>query len=632
MSVIICHPTKPLSLAVTALLAGVSLSQASHASVVEPMPETTLPEITVTGTRTPTLANNAIAQTVVIDETDLQHYRGQSVLDVLRGQAGFSFKQSGGDGSVSNFYLRGFDSKQILVLIDGIRYGSLSSGGGALNLIPADQIERIEVLQGASGSSLYGSDAMGGVIQVFTKGQHVPVSNVAVTLGAGTQNTTKAQITGQYRHRGTSLSLSAGQDKTDGIDATLPTAPFNIHTPDKDGFKSNNYSLVAKQKINEGLELGVTGLFAESTSHFDNGMAIKDAYSKQKNGAVSTFANFSQDKFSANLKYGQSFDKSTTYDGADWNTGRLDDIFNSKQQQANLQLGYQLPLGQVVGGAEWLKQSLDSTSQFSKKDRTIKSGFVGYQLNQPRYDVQAHVRHDDNSDYGSKTTYNVGGAGRVLPSTRIGVSYATGFKAPSFNDAYYKSEFFNGNPNLKPETSKNSEIFIENQQHLARFKQKTRLTGYQSKLTDGIVITDDFSTMQNLDKATIKGVNLTTDWQKNNVLFGLNYDHQTAKNDKTGKQLTYRPKDKGLAYIGYQQPSFDIRLENEYSGERFTNASNTKTLAGYNLVNLSGTYYVNPNLSINTRLNNLTDKHYQTAEGYRQKGINALVSATYQWF
>lgn len=599
---------------------------------VNDTPETTLSTIVVTATRTPTLAKNTIAQTTVINETQLQRYRGQSVLDVLRGQAGLNVTQSGGDGTLSNFYLRGFDSKRILVLIDGIRYSSLSAGGAALNLLPADQIDRIEIVQGASGSSLYGSDAMGGVIQVFTKGQSAKYSNVAVTLGAGTQDSYKAQVTGQYVTGDTTLSLSVGHDKTDGIDATLPTAPFDIHHPDKDGFKSDNYSLVAKHQVNDQLNVGITGLYTDSTSHFDNGVAIKDARSEQKNGAVSAFAQYEQGNVSANLKYGQSFDKATTYDGADWDTGRVDDVFDTKQQQANLQLGYRLPIGQVVGGAEWLKQSLDSSSTYSEKDRTTHSGFVGYQLAQPYYDVQANVRYDDNSDYGSKTTYNVGGAYRILPDTRLGVAYATGFRAPTFNDAYFKSTYFNGNPHLKPETSQNAEMFIENQSAVASLTQKTRLTGYHSKLKDGIVITDDYSTMQNIDKATIKGVTLTSDWQKNHTRWGLNYDHQTAENDQTDDQLSYRPKNKGMVYIGYQQPTFDIRAEAEYVGKRFTNADNSRSLGDYTLLNLSGNYYVNPNLSINTRLNNVTDKRYQTVEGYRQKGINALVSATYQWF
>lgn len=601
------------------------------------IPELTLPEEVITATRTPTLKTNLIAHTTVIDEDDLQRYRGKTVLDVVRNQAGFSIKQSGGDGALSNFYLRGFDSKQILVLIDGIRYSSVSAGGAALHLIPVDQIDRIEILQGASGASLYGSDAMGGVIQIFTKGQNATHSNVALTLGTGSEDSYKAQVTGQYVNNGTTFSLSAGHEKTDGIDATLPTAAYNIHHPDKDGFKSTNYSLVAKHKINDQLNIGVTGLYAQSTTHYDSSffdlatsqsLPYQNTYADQKNAATNAFINYQLDNLTAQLKYGQSFDKSMAYDGSTPNGTR----FDTQQQQANLQLGYQLPIGQLIGGAEWLKQSLKSTSQYSQKDVTINSGFVGYQLNQPKYDLQAHVRYDDNSEYGHKTTYHIGTAYRVLPTTRIGASYATAFRAPTFNDAYYKSDYFNGNPKLKPETSKNSEIFIENQQNLGSFKQKTRMMGYHSKLADGILITDDYTTMQNIDRAKITGVSLTSDWKKENVLFGLNYDHQKAKNENTGKTLPYRAENKGLAYIGYQQPKFDIRAEVEHVGERFADGNNTKTLDNYTLLNLTGNYYLSPTLSINSQINNLTSEDYQSAEGYRQKGINSFISMTYQWF
>lgn len=168
---------KLLSLSVVSTMLG--FSTASHAvesvapvsaPMSAPMPETTLPEIVITATRSPTPVTNVVAQTLVIKDEVLQRYSGQSVLDVLRQQAGFFIRQNGSDGSVSNFSLRGFDNKQILVLVDGIRYSSVTSGAGALNLLPASQIDRIEVLYGASGSSLYGADAMGGVIQVFYQG------------------------------------------------------------------------------------------------------------------------------------------------------------------------------------------------------------------------------------------------------------------------------------------------------------------------------------------------------------------------------------------------------------------------------------------------------------------------------
>lgn len=593
------------------------------------MPEVTFPTIVVTATRIPKLLNNTIAQTIVINEAALQRYRGQSVLDVLHGQLGFNVSQSGGDGTLSNFYLRGFDNKQILVLIDGIRYGSVASGGAALNLLPADQIDRIEIIQGASGSSLYGSDAMGGVIQVFTKGQSAKYSNVAVTVGAGSQNSYKAQVTGQYVEGGTTLSLSAGRDKTDGIDATLPSSWG--HENDKDGFTSNNYSLVLKHSLNSDVDLGLTGILADSTSDYDNDGKRNNTHADNKNGGASAFANYHHDKLTANLKYGESFDENDNFvDNA--GTG----YYYSKQKQVNLQLGYQLPLGNLIAGYENLRQSVDSDSTYSQDARSVNSVFLGYNVSQPTYDFQANIRHDDNSDYGNQTTYNVGAAYRILPNTRLGASYATGFRAPSFFETYAYNPAWNyiSNPDLKPEESDNSEVFIEHSNDL----QKTRLTGYYSDVKNLITYVTDSNFVgqsQNTSKSRIKGINLASDWQLDKTIFGINYDYQKTENRDTtyrDNELAYRPKNKGMVYLGYREPTFDIRAEAEHVGERFTNAANTKSLGDYTLLNVSGNYYVNPNLTLSSRINNLTDKDYQTIDGYRQKGINAFISATYQWF
>lgn len=595
-------------------------------------PHTTFDTLVFTAARTPTLLDNTIAQTTVIDEKQLQRYQGQSVLDVLRGQAGVYVTQNGGDGSVGGIRLRGYSSNQVLVLIDGIRYGSVTTGSAALGLLPADQIDRIEILHGASGSSLYGADAMGGVVQVFTKGQNAERSNVALTVGAGTHDSYKGQITGQYVNNATTLSLSTGYEKTDGIDATTRDnfSPY----PDKDGFESKNISLVAKHQLNPALDVGVTGLYSESTTDYDsdgydanfNATPFINTHSDQKNGAISAFANYQHNNLSADVKYGESYDKSTAYDG----TTPTGEKYDTTQKQATLQLSYQLPLGKVIGGYENLKQQLDSTRHYDVTSRTINSAFLGYQLNQDKYDVQLNVRNDDNSQFDNKTTYNVGGAYHITPNTRVGASYATNFRAPTFNDLYWQGS---ENPNLKPETSKNGEIFVENHNQ----NQRTRLTVYQSKLTDKLAwVTTDPKTyagqMQNIDKVDIKGASLTSDWTVNNLLFGASYDYVDTEDKKTGKELTYQPKNKGMVYVGYQQPQFDIRAEVQHVGERFRDVSNTNSLDSYTLLNISGNYHVNPNLTISSRLNNLTDEDYETIYGYNQKGINAFVSATYQWF
>lgn len=587
----------------------------------------TLPEMSITATRTPMALKNTVAQTRVIDENDLQRYYGQSVLDILRHQGSFQIRQYGGDGTAGSFILRGYDDKRILVLIDGVRYGSVTTGSSALSLIPADQIDRIEVLHGASGSSLYGADAMGGVIQIFTKGQNAKQSNIALTIGAGTENSYKGQVAGQYVNQGSTLSLSAGYEKTDGISALKNTIGVNS---DKDGFKSKNTSLVAKHRFNENIAVGVTSLMAKSTTEIDYGDR-----QEQENGAVSAFVDYQKGKLSTSLKYGKSEDKIDAFSSP---TATKPNVYNTKQKQLNLQLGYQLPVGEVIAGLERLEQSLDVSDKASYvvKDRKIDSAFVGYQLATDKYDMQANVRHDKNSQFGNKTTYSLGGAYRVLPNTRVGTSYATGFKTPSMNDLYgYSNEWggYRGNPNLKAETSKNWDVFVENSNQY----HKTRLTGYQSKLIDGLFYQSATtpSTTINQDEVQVQGINLTSDWQVNKLLLGLNYDYQKTENTKgtnKGKELTHRPNHKGLFYIGYQQPNFDVRAEIQYLGERFTTADNTKKIGGYSLLNISGNYYLTPNWTINTRINNLTDKEYETYTGYQQKGMNAFVSATYKWF
>ena len=608
-----------IGMSMTGVSAHAATSEAANGEA-----ESTLPSLTftTTATKTPTLVKNTIAQTTVIDEEQLQRYRGQSVLDVLRGKAGFQIKQYGGDGSASNFYLRGYDSKSILVLIDGIRYGSVSYGGANLNLIPSDQIDRIEILHGASGASLYGADAMGGVIQIFTKGQNAQQSNVALTIGGGTENSYKGQITGQYVNDTSTLSLSTGYEKTDGINATRPDVGSNYFA-DKDGFESKSASFVAKHKINDAVDVGVNGLVSKSTSDFDSGATLINTYSDQKNGAASAYINFNQDKFSANLKYGQSFDKTTTYDS----TSPQGNTFDTTQKQLNLQLGYKLPVGQLIAGLEHLKQEADVNANYAiyDLDRTVKSLFTSYLVTQNNFDFQAGVRRDDHSEYDKHTSYNIGGAYRINPTTRLGLAYSTGFKAPTVQDIYY------GSGKVRFQTNKNWEAFIEN----GGKNRTTRLTGYQSDIENKTIWADGKT--QVIPNASIDGINLSSDWKSDALLFGFDYDYQKAKNETTNQTLYYHPKNKATVYVGYQQPKYDLRAEVSYTDESispdYSKGQETRqTLDDYALLNISANYYLSPNLTINTRINNLTDTSYQTVYGYNAKGINSFISLTYQWF
>lgn len=567
------------------------------------LPQVELDKIVVTATRTPTKTSNVIAQTRVIDQEDLKRFQGQTIMEVLRRQPGFSIKQDGGVGTSSNFYMRGYSSNQILVLIDGIRYSSASLGNANLNLLPADQIDRIEILYGASGSSIYGADAMGGVIQIFTKGANIEKSNFSVTAGVGSHDHytygASAQLANEH---GTALSLSASHNETNGFNALSPNPVNSNYNADDDGFESNNFSIALNKRINEQWLAGASALYSKSTTEFDAGTVLKDAYADQENGSAQAFVDWRYlPGSSVKLQYGHSIDKSDTYDN-------FPSTFDTKQDQVSLLGQHKLTVGQGIYGLEYLNQSLDSTS-YEIDNRDVKSAFLGYVLASNQFDVQANLRFDDNSQYGNQTTYNLGGAYHINPNLRIGTSYAKGFRAPTFNEIY---PGYGGDPDLKPETSDNYEIFAEYNDTL----QSTRLTGYHNEVDDLIAYLNGTAT--NINAAKTKGISLTSDWVVNDYLFGGSYDYQQAKDSDDGKFLAFRPEHSGLIYTGYRLSNLDIRAEVEYVGKRYS--SSYDELDNYTLLNISGNYHINPNLILSSRLNNITNKDYTTNENYGQYG------------
>lgn len=593
------------------------------------LPEVQLDEIVVTATRTPTKISNTIAQTRVVDSEELKRYQGQTVLEVLKRQPGFSLYNNGGMGTVSNFYMRGYNGKQILVLIDGIRYSSISTGIAAINLLPVDQVDRIEILYGASGSSIYGADAMGGVIQVFTKGANIERNQFSVTAGVGSNDQYLYGASAQLANgKGTALSLSASHNETNGINATLPSNTFS-YNDDDDGFDSDNFSASLTQRFNDQWLAGASALYSKSTTEFDNGPA-KNVYSDQENGAGQVYVDWRYNPDSSvKLQYGHSIDNS--------DTPTYNSSYDTKQDQVSLVGQHQLPVGKGVYGVEYLNQSID-TSDFDVEDRDVTSAFLGYVLANNQLDAQANLRFDDNSQYGNQTTYNLGGAYHLNPNLRLGANYAKGFRAPSFNDLYSP---FGGNDSLDPETSDNYEAFVEYDTLL----QSTRLTGYYNKVDDLINYVSNptpsnpfAGNSENVDKAKIKGLTLTSDWQIDNYLFGGSYDYQQAKDDSNaandGNFLAIRPEHKGLVYLGYQLPSLDIRAEYEYVDDYYSGSANTdaQQVDSYGLLNISGNYQLNSNLTMSARLNNITNKQYITLPGYNTDGTNFFTSLTYNWY
>ena len=581
---------------------------------------TSLPVTVVTASRIAQPIDQVIGDISVIERAELERYSGETVLEVLKTQAGIQIRGNGGIGKTSSIFMRGTNSSHTLVLIDGVRYGSATGGSAAVEHLPVEQIERIEILRGAA-ASLYGSDAIGGVIQIFTRqGQTTP--QAFVSIGAGNYGSVQAStgLSGTWGQ--TQAALTVAHSETDGVSAVSNPAGFG-YNPDKDGYRNTSLGLNLSQKINDQVSVGATSLLASVKNQYDNGVE-HDSYNDGYNGAANLWANVRfNPQLQSRLQISRSLDDSDSY-GAE-------DETSYKTEQTQYQLQNTVEIGQfgtALFGLERLEQQVESSTIYAQTQRNVDSALLGYVLQQDQFSLQANLRHDRNSQFGNETTYSAGAGWWFVPSWQIGASVGTSFKAPSFNELYWPNEpFFRGNSNLRPEAGKNQEVYLRQDSDTLQ----SRLTLYRNDIKD--LLAYQFPTTVNIDQVLIQGLTLQTDWQDGLWQAGGSYDFLDAKDRSTGvnrdKQLTYRAKHTGLLYAGVAEDNWQVRAEVEAADRRFTNAANTAHLGGYSLVNLSGSLDIRPDLKLGLRVNNVFDKAYELTPNYGTLGTNGLLSLTY---
>ncbi|MFZ3194423.1 MAG: TonB-dependent receptor [Moraxellaceae bacterium] len=603
------------------------------AAAVATLPAT-LPVTVVTASRIAQPIDQVIGDISVIERAELERYSGESVLDALQMQASIQIISNGGAGKPSAVFMRGANTSHTLVLIDGVRYGSITLGTPALEHLPVDQIERIEILRG-SAASLYGSDAIGGVIQIFTR-QGSKTPSVSLTVGAGTENTQQASVTAGGQFGETRAAMTIAHSKTDGISAISNPSNSNFFA-DEDSYQNNSISLNLTQNLGTQHQVGARLLVAEGENQFDgaaydaNFSPVAQNYDYRnttQNGAFSVWSRHQwSDHLTTQLQIGRSEDKSDNFSPQS-STNYADDIsvFDTAQTQFSLNNELRFAYGSMTFGAERLEQKLNSSTNYPVKERSIDSFVAGYVGQYKNINVQANLRNDDNSQYGNETTYGVGFSAAINEQFSVGAQHSTAFLAPSFNDLYFP---FYGDASLAPEQSNSREVFIA----LKLADLRSRLTAYQNDVKDLIEYNPATFGPANIGQARLQGVTLNNDWQLDNLQAGLSYDYLDAEDRSNaanrGNQLRYRAKHSGVAYFGMQQDQLSGRVELQAVGTRYTNPSNTQQVAGYTLVNLSGSVEVTPELKIGLRVNNLFDEQYESIKDYGTLGTNGLLSLTF---
>jgi vitamin B12 transporter len=598
------------------------LAAFSCCAVAAERPVTTGEPVVVTATRIPQKLSETNQQAVVITREEIATSGHLSLVELLQARGGVEITNSGGLGQPSGVSMRGAEPRHTMVLIDGLRIGSATAGGTAFENIPLNQIERIEIVPGPL-SSVYGSDAIGGVIQIFTRSE----PGASARIGFGSYGTREVSASFGRRVNNTEFNFSAGMLESSSFDATKPTLPFAQHNPDSDRYRNKNLSARLTQQIAAGHSLGFTAFQSEGAAHFDAGLATDDVNRQ----TLQAFSIYSRNRITANwsslLRIGTTRDDSDT-------VGAFPGYFRTDQHQATWQNDLQLPVGTLVGGLEYLDQHVSSNTPFKQTGRTVASVFAGYVGNFGAHGLQLNARHDDNSQFGGRDTGSLGYSYRISEPLRVRASVGTAFKAPTFNDLYFPDfpPFFFSNPNLRPERSRNREAGIDYRSG----DRQIGVTIFQNDITDLITVFTDPATFvsntMNLARVRTEGMEFA--WR--GTLWGwqtrAQLSVQDPRDETTGSQLRRRAKQYGS--VGAERTFGPWRFGADIigSGERFdsTNEAPNTRMHGYGLLNLTAGYVLARDWSINARWNNVLDREYELNQFFNTPGSNLFVWVAWQ--
>jgi len=590
-------------------------------------------DVVVTASRVEQTRESVIADVTVISHEEIKRSGQSTFIELLQTQPGIEISANGGAGKTSSVFLRGTNSNQIVVLIDGLRVSSATAGTTTFENIPLAQIDRIEILRGPA-TSLYGQDAIGGVIQIFTKrGEGTPQLNAAIGYGAYNTKTAEAGFRGSVAN--TKFSVNASSLDSDGFSATR----FRTgQQADKDGYRNLAFTGAVSHQIAEGHEAGLQVFSSEGRNRYDT----SNTFSNYADLSQLSYSIFSKNQIASfwhsTIRIGEGID-----DSIDYSAPNSRSQFKTKQLQYSWQNDFLLPVGTLTLLYDRLEQKVASETAFSKTSRNNDGYTASYLANVGAHAFQASYRNDHNSQFGTNNTGNIGYGFRFNANWKASASFGTAFKSPTFNDAFFPFIDFGifgtyqGNPNLKPEKSRNKEISLA----YANATQKLSATAYHNQIDNLILISQGIfnDSPINLGSATIKGITLAGSQRWDDLQLRGSVDIQSPKDDETGNMLVRRAN--RHASVNLSQTWGDWRLGSELiaSSMRYSDPSNDFRLAGYALLNLVAEYKINQDWSFQGRLNNVLDKDYAlattassfnpNAPAYNTPGSNLFVSVRY---
>ena len=574
----------------------------------------TLKETVVAATRTLTRTDELVSDVVVIDRAEIEKSAGRTLPEILSRVPGVQFSSNGGLGKNSSVNIRGTEARHAILLVDGVRYGSATTGTPSWDTIPVDMIERIEILKGPA-SALYGSEAVGGVVQIFLrKGVKGFSPYASVSLGSEKYRQVAAGLTGGAGE--VSYALGVQKTRDAGFSTTNSRVGSNFN-PDRDGFDQEALNASVAYQINAAWKADAGLLHADSVNHTDDGLNRDTRYA----GRTQTLRTGVEGRFlpgwKTQLRFGQSVDSSRAIVAA---PALFPSLFKTTQQQWTWQNDVDTPLGVALLGMEHLTQKVDSTTRYTVNERTVSSYFAGLNGSEGRHSWQVNLRHDGNSQFGGSDTGFVGYGFNITPAWRVNASHGTSFVAPSFNQLYFPGF---GNAALQPERGRNTDMGITwsdagHTVKLVHFDNKIR--GFMTSTTLPV----------NVPRARIDGWTLAYDGSIGALTLRASVDALDPRNEVTGKRLPRRSASLATLGAGYGAGAWTFGGSVLRAGGRFDDAANLKPVNGYTTADMYADYALNKDWKLQTRLNNLTNRQYETILGYNQPGRGVFVTLRYQ--
>lgn len=586
-------------------------------------------EVQVIGTRAPAALGSVVSDVVVIDRDRIRASSADSIEDLLRREGGMQASRNGGPGQTAGLMIRGSSSSSTLVLIDGVRIGSATLGQTDLATISLGQVERIEIMRGP-GSSLYGADAIGGVVNIVTRrGDGAPYLRGNIAGGNHASGEGYAALSGS--NAGFDYALSVSGETTNGVSAVRPGDLWGIYNPDDDGFSRYGLSLAGGYSWQQGQRIGISYSGSRLRSKFDSAEFLPPNFLPD---ASPDFRNRLDTQLTTLQYQGTLSTEWTNLLRASYQTDQLESganvisTYNTTRRQFTAQTTWQASAQhQLVGAIDYLDESIYS-SDYQAPSRDNTGLVLGYTGRFGAQKLQADLRWDHNSAYDNQTTGKLGWGMDIADGWSVRAVAGTAFRAPTFNDLYYPGY---GVATLQAERSRSIEAGVNYKAAMTSLAA----TAYYNKVSDLIGYQADpnlcppgfpFGCAGNTARALLQGITMQGLQQWGNFQFTLALDWLNAKDRDTDEQLPRRAANQQTFAVDWTEGPWQL-------GGTVLRVSQRPDagvlLPAYALLNLNARWRFERFWQIEARLQNATGRDYQPARDYQDVGRQFWIGLRY---